>query len=135
MKFDTSTIKNRLADGATLDEVASELTTLLNQAKEEYDAEVAAAKEAEEKAKREKEERAASLKELVTAIGNYLITIGHPVEGQNYLDKVDDEAFLEVIDGIVSGLAVSVEDKPGERKIKVQCGFPSGFFLDEFLRW
>ena len=135
MKFDTSEIKNRLADGATLDEVASELTTLLNQAKEEYDAEVAAAKEAEEKTKREKEERATSLKELVTAIGNYLITIGHPVEGQNYLDKVDDEAFLEVIDGIVSGLAVSVEDKPGEKKIKVRCGFPSGFSLDEFLRW
>ena len=135
MKFDVSAIKNSLADGATLDELASELTTLLNQAKEEYDAEVAAAKEAEEKAKREKEERAASLKELVTAIGNYLITIGHPVEGQNYLDKVDDEAFLEVIDGIVSGLAVSVEDKPGEKKIKVRCGFPSGFFLDELLRW
>ena len=135
MKFDTSEIKNRLADGATLDEVASELTTLLNQAKEEYDAEVAAAKEAEEKTKREKEERATSLKELVTAIGNYLITIGHPVEGQNYLDKVNDEAFLEVIDGIVSGLAVSVEDKPGEKKIKVRCGFPSGFSLDEFLRW
>ena len=135
MKFDVSAIKNSLADGATLDELASELTTLLNQAKEEYDAEVAAAKEAEEKAKKEKEERAASLKELVTAIGNYLITIGHPVEGQNYLDKVDDEAFLEVIDEIVSGLAVSVEDKPGEKKIKVRCGFPSGFFLDEFLRW
>ena len=135
MKFDASTIKKRLADGATVDEIVSELTTLLNKTKEEYDAEVAAAQEAEEKAKREKEERAASLKELVTAIGNYLITIGHPVEGQNYLDKVDDEAFLEVIDGIVSGLAVSVEDKPGEKKIKVRCGFPSGFFLDEFLRW
>ena len=135
MKFDTSEIKNRLADGATLDEVASELTTLLNKAKEEYDTEVAAAKEAEEKAKREKEERATSLKELVTAIGNYLITIGHPVEGKNYLDEVDDEAFLEVIDEIVSGLAVSVEDKPGEKKIKVRCGFPYGFSLDEFLRW
>ena len=135
MKFDASTIKNRLADGATVDEIATELTTLLNKTKEEYDAEVAAAQEAEEKAKREKEERAASLKELVTAIGNYLITIGHPVEGQNYLDKVNDEAFLEVIDEIVSGLAVSVEDKPGEKKIKVRCGFPSGFSLDEFLRW
>ena len=134
MKFDVSAIKDRLADGSTLDEIASELTTLLNQAKEEYDAEVAAAKEAEEKAKREKEERAASLKELITAIGHYLITIGYPVEGQRYLDSVDDEEFLELIDGIVSGLAVSVEENPGEKKIKVKCGFPFGFSLDELFR-
>lgn len=134
MKFDVSAIKDRLADGSTLDEIASELTTLLNQAKEEYDAEVAAAKEAEEKAKREKEERAGSLKELITAIGHYLITIGHPVEGQKYLDSVEDEAFLELIDGIVSGLAVSVEENPGEKKVKVQCGFPFGFSLDELFR-
>ena len=98
--FNTDDILARLRNGESAEDIASTMTSMLNDAEATYKKEQAQAKEAEN-AKALAARKRAAAEAIFAGVIDYFTAIGHPEVVKDYLNG---KAYDEVVDEIVEGM-------------------------------